>query len=998
MKKILALLLTLVILLSVAPSVGTVADAAVKADPYIAMNWGKVTEGKYDNIAKAYVIEVKNIGGQIQLGSGNYTELAKTVKTALDKLPEGMQYIRLFKPSVALTADAKYVIYADGGVKQLKKQFDAFIKAYHDIGGKLDGIILDVEYVNMGSWYLYTSGYGGVYKKDIKNKNFYNEIVAHPQYAKEIRPMLEERGFVFYEKVGGDKAEIWSIFPYQYLSGSKYPTYDKNYAKYASCTSIWNQVMDDRIAMYFNYALYEPMKALYPNATMSDYQVYEGDPWYKNLQTYTNGMKIGNVSNSNDYSGLPNSKYFKDGSTYLYQNPASYYEAVYDDDPYGMLLWNINKFKNIYDATDTKMISVWIAEYDYSSRAGSYKGNTAYYTESLYHYGMLDPQPFLIYFAETDGQWKNGGVFDSAKYDNRLDCISQILKELTRVAGYSDRKPIEVPANWNDGYVLSGIYANGRNIWRITPDVTGGTTLKSFKIKDKDPTFKINGTTVTFPGGKILKEGSVSTGSTGYWVETAKNVKPVVTRDTNRYSENPSYQEDYESYKAGTALTASNVALPQTWEITADKNLVVTANNGGKALALTGTAALQNVKLPKNITAGDTYARQQAWEITVTLPKAMNSGSKVVLLNTATDGGFKLEGGKIYYDDYAQYIEVPGVTLETGKKYTFKRDIDFDKGTCTYVVYEGDKKLKQVDNVDMKEVKLPVQTIGISCADLTTQVLIDDYKLYPTGLAVDLAIYDVYGGEKLMDHNKHEKAEVAYRLSWMNATAKKQTIKVKAACYDSSNNLTSETVVATVTMAPGEDGVVVGTVQNKSKKMRIYLDDGTGEMPTKPTIPEVESDFVDEEEVAPTKGTIATKATTTATKAPLTKPTRASKATTATKATKAPTVSTKPGETLAPDETVAPDATVEVIAPDETVAPEETLAPEETQDADESIPEESKDNTVILIVAVAVAVLVVAGGLTFFLLKKKKPVASATAPEAAEEPEEIEELNDDPEA
>lgn len=979
MKRILATILALVILLSVAPSVGTVAEAAVTSKPYIAMNWGKVTDGQFDNIAKAYVIEVKNIGGKVQLGSGDNEAVAKSAKAALDKLPKGMQYIRLFKPSVALTADADLVIYADGGVKQLKKQFDAFIKAYHDLGGKLDGIILDVEYVDMGSWYLYTGGYGGVYKKDIKNHDFYNQLVAHPQYKSEVRPMLVEAGFTFFENVGGDKSEIWSIFPYQYLSGSKYPTYAKDYAKYASCTSIWNQVMDNRIAMYYNYALYEPMKALYPDATMSDYQVYEGDPWYKNLQTYTNGIKIGNVSNSNDYSGLPNSSYFKETDkagnvTYLYKNPASYNNAVYDDDPYGMLLWNINKFKNIYDATDTKKISVWIAEYDYSSRAGSYKGNPAYYTESLYHYGMMDPQPFLIYFAETDGQWKSEGKFNSAKYDNRLDCISQILEELTRVAGYSDRKPIFVPVNWNDGYVLTGITANGRNVWRITPDVTGGTTKESFKIKDSDPTFKINGTTITFPGGKILKEGSVSTGSTGYWVETKAKVNPVVTRDANRYSENPSYLENYESYKVGAALTASNVALPQTWNITADKDLVITANNGGKALALTGTAVLENVKLPKNITAGDSYAMQQAWEISVTLPKAMNSGAKVVMLNTSADGGFKIEGDKVYYDDYGQYKELAGVTLTPGQKYTFKRDVDFYDGTGAYAVYAGGKLLKQETNVDMRVVDLPIEKIGISCADLTTQVLIDDYKLYPTGLAVDLTIYDVYGGEELISHNKHEKAEIAYRLSWMNATAKKQTIKIKAACYDSNNNLTSETVIATVTMAPGEDGVVVGTVQNKSKKMRIYLDDGTGEMPTKPTAPVVGSDSAEEENVEVTKATSATKATT-ATKAPLTKPTRASKATTATKATTAATKATQPVETLAPDETVAPDATSEVVAPEESLATEETSILEETQptDADDSQNSQNGRNTVVLIIAVAVAGLATIGGVTWLFLAKKKP-------------------------
>ena len=188
MKRLLATLLTLVILLSVAPSVGTVADAAVTSKPFAALNWGKVEEGKYDNVAKAYVIEVKNIGGRSTLGGYEPAELAKSVKANLDKLPEGMKYIRLFKTSVALELGEKYVIYVGEGITQLRTQFEAFIEEYYKIGGKLDGVILDTEYVEMGNWYIYGSGYGGVYNKDIHNHNYYNELVAHPRYATEDPP------------------------------------------------------------------------------------------------------------------------------------------------------------------------------------------------------------------------------------------------------------------------------------------------------------------------------------------------------------------------------------------------------------------------------------------------------------------------------------------------------------------------------------------------------------------------------------------------------------------------------------------------------------------------------------------------------------------------------------------------------------------------------------------------------------------------------------------
>lgn len=990
MKRILAILLALVLLLSVMPSVGTVADAAVAADPFYALTWDPLDGEKFDNIDRAYMIQVKPMGEQLTLaGQTDPVKLAQTVKAEMDSRPDGMKYIRLFNTGEALDWDASLVIYADGGVKELKKIFSEFIKAYSDLGGKLDGVILDTEYIHMGSWYIYTEQYGGHYKpsdEKIKannyNRNIYHDIVAHPKYKNELRPMLEEAGFTFYEAVGGDRSEIWSMYPPQTIKQVMNATQQAAHnAKYGDCYSIWNRVMYNRIAMYFNYAIYEPLQALYPEATMSDYQSYESGTWYKNLHSYTNGVKTGNVSNTNDYSHLPNASYFKSGSTYLYQNPASYNNAVYDDDPYGMLLWNINKMKNIYEATDTKKISVWISRYDYG-RATSYKGNTAYYTESLYHYGMLDPQPFLVYMTVKEG----GG---QAGYDERLKYMSEALSELTRVAGYSDRKPISVPVNWNDGYLLSGMYANGRNIWRITPDTTNGTTLASFKVKDSDPTFKINGTTVTFPDGKIIKDTSVSLGSVGYWVETAKNVKPVVTRDADRYSENPSYMEDYESYKTGAALTETNLALPQTWTVTTNKDLVITAQGSGKALALTGTATLNNIKLPENITAGDNYAQQQAWEVSVTLPQAMNSGAKVVLLNTSADGGIKLEGGKAYYDDYGEYVEFDGVSLTAGQKYTFKRDIDFGYGICTYSVYAEGKLLKQAANVDMKSVTLPVKQIGISCADLTTQALIDDYKIYPTGIAMDLEVYDYYGGEELSVYDKLAKAQVGYRLSWMNATATKQTVKLKAAYYDSSNTLISESVLATVNMAAGDDAVITGTVVNKGAKIRVYVDGEEEVKPTKPT----------ENTGAATKpgATEATKATkaTTETKAQLTKPTRASQATRGTKATAA----TKPVETLAPGATLATD---ETVATGETLAPAETLAPEETLPTDATTPvdtgeDSAKGNNVILIAIIAVAVLAVGGAIWFFLVRKV-PVPPVETSQSARSPEEITEKTQETEA
>ncbi len=57
---------------------------------------------------------------------------------------------------------------------------------------------------------------------------------------------------------------------------------------------------------------------------------------------------------------------------------------------------------------------------------------------------------------------------------------------------------------------------------------------------------------------------------------------------------------------------------------------------------MTGTASMKNVKLPQNISAGDYYAKQQAWEVKVTLPEGLSSNAELKLLRFGdTDGGIK---------------------------------------------------------------------------------------------------------------------------------------------------------------------------------------------------------------------------------------------------------------------------------------------------------------------------------------------------------------------
>ena len=815
MKRFLSILLTLAMVLSMVPAVGLAAHAetTTEADikPYYGLGWSDISRMKFSNLDGMPTISVgiSEETGNVTMSYGGTTNpegMAQVMKSVMDSYPAGMRYIMLFGTAKAFKAyeDEGLHLFADKGMGELKTLFTAFIQAYAEIGGKLDGLILDTEYINMGSWYLYGDPYGGHYDENApegSNRNFYWDVVNHPQYATDIRPLLVERGFKFYEETTDRKSEIWSMYPTHLLSAAER-------VKYAGCYDIWNTVMGIRIANYLNDAVYAPLAAEYPDAIMSDYQETDVDAWQKHMSASGgkswiagNSIKVGNTSNHNSYQYRPDSNFYKDNDgNVVYKNPTAYNEAVYEKSSYNMFAVDANRFKQYYASTENKQLNAWIAEYDYNEGTGS-ASNTPYYAETILHIGMLNPQPFLIYMYRSS--------FESQEaYDERMQVISQLLSELTRVAGYADRKPIETPVAWNDGFILSGMYTGGRNLWRITPDTTHGMTVEDFLVTDEAPTFSANGVTITFPQGRIIADSEISVvGTCGYWVETPKDVQPIYTYEDNRYANNPSYVEDFD-YADGTIFNGENANEKQAWE--ADADLAVQ----GGALALTGTATLSNVKLPKNITAGDNYAKQQAWEAAITLTQGMTAGTATLL-----NGAFKLDANKLYYKASTGYIELAELTHNT--KYTVKVDNDFAANTATYTISANGAVVATAKDVAVAAVTLPVETIGFAAENLATTVLVDDYKLYPTGIAQDLELYKVSNGLQITTDSTTE-TEVAYRVSWLNATQTGKKANVVATIGG------VQTVVATVEMAANADGVITGIIENEAgAELSVALvDDG----------------------------------------------------------------------------------------------------------------------------------------------------------------------------
>ena len=104
-----------------------------------------------------------------------------------------------------------------------------------------------------------------------------------------------------------------------------------------------------------------------------------------------------------------------------------------------------------------------------------------------------------------------------------------IIDEVNGLIAYEDRRSLNVDhADYNVPFAISGIYANGKNIFRITPD-TAIVSSAAFKTAEgENVTFAAAGTSITFPQGSIITVKN-TTSDVGYWVETPAGVMPEIT-------------------------------------------------------------------------------------------------------------------------------------------------------------------------------------------------------------------------------------------------------------------------------------------------------------------------------------------------------------------------------------------------------------------------------------------------------------------------------------
>lgn len=828
MKKILALVLILAMLIPM----GAIAQAE-EADvrPFYAIQWADFkSDLTYNWYMPYFWANSGRMNDPLHSVAWNneydITKIAYKLKELFDTYPEGTRYLNYCLVATAFGTLAEDVVFVDKGVEVSQQWLSAFLKVYSEIGGKLDGLSAGTAFEDLYAVYIHDR----YWRKD---NLIYQKIVDNPLYATDIRPALEARGFKFYDNISEYTPEIYSIHP---NAG----------AEYSQSRAIWDAVLRS----YINGKITEacaPLWEYYPDAQVSDYQSKNVKSWLKELTD--NGGTIvaggnytaaGTASSKNGYSSRP-SGFYEDSTTKtpVYRTLPGFNRAIYEDTVFHHFLYDVNIFKNTYLGADDGKVNFWIAHYFNTNSDPLGTARTPYYTETLLHMGMLDPQYFLGFILESD-------VGSTEDYEFSFQILDQIMGELTRVVGGTDRKPIDVTTTWNEYFVISGMQVGGKNIWRLTPD-TSMVSLENFQVAGDDPTFSVAGQTVTFPQGTIIETGVIQgldenenvidNNHCGYWIETPADVIPVMSRIENYHSTYPAYSEDYEVFVPGTEYNYNNALPANCWEAkkVGSGSATVQTVGDNQVLALTGGFTLKNVNMPKNITAGDTYAENQAWEVEVTIPSDMATDAELVLLNASDakkksdDGGFKVAGNKVYYSQNGEYTELADVTLNPGSTYRFVRDMNFNNAesyTCDYYVYDGEGKLlgSEKDVVIGATFALPVVGIGMSCSGVSGDaVYLDNYKLYPTGVTTDFELYGAKEGMQITEMDQAQAQAVAYRLSWMNATNTEAVYKVMAAFYN-GDKLVEEKVIKEIKMTPGLERIDTGVVETpEGQSVLVYL-------------------------------------------------------------------------------------------------------------------------------------------------------------------------------
>ncbi len=356
-------------------------------------------------------------------------------------------------------------LWWDQGRRAARERFSQFFTRYAAAGGDLDVLILDFEDVPI-TWYLNQHAQ----RLGCDLDDYFAAIQNDPRFA----ALSAELGFTDLSPV-----VRW----------------------YASDHYLrWNAAMHRRFTEDINQALFTPVREAFPRVKMANYGAYYQDPSLRLLDLnghdahkYFGGGHVGTHQSRELYGWLGNVAQAKlDGV------------VEYGKSTFNAFRYAVNKMRAMKLSSNVPVYP-WISHKEFDE---SLLSNSDLYQELIFHIGLTGVEQFLY--------WNPHSVTPPASADSdRL--VSDTLREFDEVLGNGDRQSLmNELAGWSDAYVVTGMRAGARTVWRLTPRLGGEASLAALLVSPDPATFRIGGKLITVPGARVLPRAGVS--AHGFWL------------------------------------------------------------------------------------------------------------------------------------------------------------------------------------------------------------------------------------------------------------------------------------------------------------------------------------------------------------------------------------------------------------------------------------------------------------------------------------------------
>lgn len=577
MKKLISILLTLTFCVSLTTPVLAAEQnlpfEAGKEGTFFAPTFGGVFEGHPSIVDRYYVTKsALDAEGPVALG--------KKAAAAMKSYPEGRKCIQM-EPHIANMmmggTIAGGLLLNPTRVSSLKKTMETFWDTFAAEGGQVEIVYDDCEsfpnvynfenaaiaHFREGDENIVTSYQtkGHLYEEYIKNDLI--AIEKTPEYKEQLKPILEELNYPFSENYD---LEYINIHPGA-ISPRNARFYESNPPEGADrAVAIMTRAIGILAEQQYHDVMVAPIQKHFPDVKFSNWKKagYTGEI---NIYDHNGNIDpmIGDTPMEQMSGTHANAVFYgitDEGSSNIEHRPPSEWRyETYDANAFNELSVDYRRAADFAIANKklNNQLQIWISNKSYSYNASDY------YQEALFHGGMLNSDPFLFWMSTT----VNGEL------DDEITLIDECFEQLDTLVGFEDRKSLIDDTKYiqliDDRYILSGMYAGGKNVWRITPDLyTPGASMGNFLIKDNPPTFRIGNQNVEFPKGSYIWYPEEDVSRYGYWVISPEGTRPREWRDDKHPMPGPPTPADAEGNPVGYEFEPTNV-MPDELDLSRSK-------------------------------------------------------------------------------------------------------------------------------------------------------------------------------------------------------------------------------------------------------------------------------------------------------------------------------------------------------------------------------------------------------------------------------------------